>query len=450
MAKKKAKKKRVKRQPKANAAPWWWKYIRSRARQVMKWSPEKRRVIEEARGFCPSCKKYMDSLDADHIEPVQPVNEPFTGDWNKFFDRLFNGKLQALCRNCHLLKCEIENKLRAQYRAEAKKFASKNGLHFEGAIKMGYLHIDNLYKDSRILQFDECWALEKIHGTSAHIKYTKKDGLSFYSGGETHSKFVELFDTEELKLKMASFDQDEIIVYGEAYGGKQQGMKDTYGPELKFVAFDVKMAGNWLDVPNADTLVTRFLKLEFVDYKRINADLSSIDGERDRCSTQAIRNGVGDGKEREGVVLRPIGEVYDNRGNRIITKHKNASFMETKTPRVVNPDKMIVLAQAQLIADEWVTEERLKHVLDRAQALKNEAGDTSDMTIEDTGQIVGLMIEDVTREAKGEIVESRSALKMVGARTAKLYHRYLKEKFNASLSDSSHNAQPQNAEVQSS
>lgn len=293
---------------------------------------------------------------------------------------------------------------------------------------MGYLHIDNLYKDSRIFQFDECWALEKIHGTSAHIAYRRKDGkgeLTFFSGGEKHDNFVALFDAEELKIKLESFDQDEVIVYGEAYGGKQRGMKDTYGPELKFVAFDVKMAGNWLDVPNASTLVTRFLKLEFVDYERIPATLEAIDAQRNRYSTQAIRNGVGEYKIREGVVLRPIGEVFDNRGNRIITKHKNAQFMETKTPRAVNPDKMLVLAQANLIADEWVTEERLRHVVDQAKVIKATAGDTSDLTTEDTGKVIGLMIEDVKREAKGEIVESPGAIKCIGSRTAKLYQKYL-------------------------
>ncbi len=29
---------------------------------------------------------------------------------------------------------------------------------------MGYMHIDNLYKDQTILMFRECYALEKIHG----------------------------------------------------------------------------------------------------------------------------------------------------------------------------------------------------------------------------------------------------------------------------------------------
>ena len=34
---------------------------------------------------------------------------------------------------------------------------------------MAYLHIDNLYKNQEILMFKECYALEKIHGTSGTI-----------------------------------------------------------------------------------------------------------------------------------------------------------------------------------------------------------------------------------------------------------------------------------------
>ena len=48
---------------------------------------------------------------------------------------------------------------------------------------MGYLHIPNLYKAQEILMFKRCYALEKIHGTSAHIAW---DGnhIRFFSGGE--------------------------------------------------------------------------------------------------------------------------------------------------------------------------------------------------------------------------------------------------------------------------
>ena len=37
---------------------------------------------------------------------------------------------------------------------------------------MGYMRIDNLYKNQAVLSFKEVYALEKVHGTSAHIHYS--------------------------------------------------------------------------------------------------------------------------------------------------------------------------------------------------------------------------------------------------------------------------------------
>ena len=37
---------------------------------------------------------------------------------------------------------------------------------------MGYMHIDNLYKNVTIMLFKEAYVLEKIHGTSAHITWS--------------------------------------------------------------------------------------------------------------------------------------------------------------------------------------------------------------------------------------------------------------------------------------
>ena len=180
---------------------------------------------------------------------------------------------------------------------------------------MGYLHIDNLYKNTDIMTlFRECYTLEKIHGTSAHISY-KLGELRFFSGGENHERFVALFeqgltgpgDVATLKEKIKATGVDEVVIYGEAYGGKQQGMSDTYGKELKFIVFDVKISGMWLSVPQAESYATN-LGLEFVAYEKIEANLHEIDRERDRLSVQAQRNGMGEHK-REGVVLRPIREL---------------------------------------------------------------------------------------------------------------------------------------------
>jgi hypothetical protein len=69
---------------------------------------------------------------------------------------------------------------------------------------MGYLHIENLYKNQDILFFKRCYALEKIHGTSAHISLNSGN-LNFSSGGEKHDNFVKLFDADALKEKLSSY-----------------------------------------------------------------------------------------------------------------------------------------------------------------------------------------------------------------------------------------------------
>src|ERR1044072_2093204 len=99
---------------------------------------------------------------------------------------------------------------------------------------MGYQHIKNLYADQRILEFKRCFALEKIHGTSARVSWkplenTTPDqiwnGIKFFSGGERYEKFLGLFDQSALAQKFNEKfgDQIEVTVYGEAYGGSQQG-----------------------------------------------------------------------------------------------------------------------------------------------------------------------------------------------------------------------------------
>jgi hypothetical protein len=62
---------------------------------------------------------------------------------------------------------------------------------------MGYAHISNLYKSQTILLFRECYAMEKIHGTSTQISW-KEGKLTFFAGGASHQAFTDLFDAVEL------------------------------------------------------------------------------------------------------------------------------------------------------------------------------------------------------------------------------------------------------------
>jgi hypothetical protein len=286
---------------------------------------------------------------------------------------------------------------------------------------MGYLHIENLYKNQEIMLFRECYALEKIHGTSAHVAW--RDGaVWFHAGGEKHENFVKLFNAFDLAQKFQEMGHEKVVIFGEAYGGKQQAQSWRYGKDLKFIAFDVKVGDWWLDVSNAEQVTTR-MGLEFVSYVRIPTDIESLDAARDAPSVQAKRNGIVEDQRMEGVVLRPLKEFHDNSGERIISKHKRPEERETRTPREVgDPAKLAVLEAADAIANEWVTPTRLEHVLDKL----------GPVTIADTAKVIMAMIEDVTREAKGEIVDSKEARKAISSATARLFKKRFQDALHAS------------------
>jgi len=152
---------------------------------------------------------------------------------------------------------------------------------------MAYMHIDNLYKNQDILMLNECYALEKIHGTSAHITY-KNGEVKFFAGGGNYDNFVAIFSEAELVYRFSEVipGGKTVIIYGESYGGKQQGMSAVYGKEDKFVAFEVRIGDAWLSVPMAEKIVVG-LGLEFVSYNKVPCSIVAIDAERDALSVQA-------------------------------------------------------------------------------------------------------------------------------------------------------------------
>jgi hypothetical protein len=209
---------------------------------------------------------------------------------------------------------------------------------------------------------------------------------------------------------------DPVVVYGEAYGGKQQKQSHRYGPLLRFVAFEVQIGGLWLSVPQAEDVVGK-LGLEFVHYVRCSTELTALDEQRDAPSEQARRNGVEGEQTREGIVIRPLVELSSNNG-RLIAKHKRDDERETRTPRsVVDPSRLEVLTKAQEIADEWVTPTRLDHVLDKMGP---------GIGIERMRDVLTAMMDDVLREGAGELVDSREARLAIQKNTASLFKKRLR------------------------
>lgn len=273
---------------------------------------------------------------------------------------------------------------------------------------MGYLKIPNLYKDTTILLFKQCYALEKIHGTSTHIKFNGSE-LSFFSGGMKQETFESIFNKKELFENFLKLGHLDIVVYGEGYGSKQQGMSKTYGKDAKFIAFDVKIGDVWLDVEDAMSVAEK-LNLEFVYVDKIYAIEEYINEAMLKPSMQAIRNGMGLDKISEGVVLRPLVECYKKTGERIIVKHKNPLFAETAKTREIG--KIEVVRDAEKIALDWVTDMRLTHVLDKLNL---------PLDFSSIPGVCKAMQDDIELEGKGEIDWSKEAKKEIGRRTVQLY-----------------------------
>ena len=299
---------------------------------------------------------------------------------------------------------------------------------------MGYRHITNLYKDQTVLMFKRLIAMEKIHGTSTHLTFTYNGDiflkepyytLDYFSGGEKHENFISLFDKERLEEKALALGfNTNFTIYGEGYGGKQQGMSGTYGKESKFIAFEVKIGDRFQNVEWAN-IVCNKMGLEFVHWEEIDADPELIDKLANSPSVQAKRNGVENPElPREGVILRPLREFLHPDGvGRIMAKHKNDIYKEREhAPKLVDPEKLKMLEDANAIAEEWVVLMRLEHVIDKLKA------DGVEIDMKNTNYIIKAMIEDVFREAKDEIVESKEVRKSIGKKTVKILQQWLKDR----------------------
>lgn len=289
---------------------------------------------------------------------------------------------------------------------------------------MGYMKIPNLYSDLRVLTFKRVYALEKIHGTSAHLRWalpknplvtggesTPTPVLSFFAGGSNHEQFLSLFNQTDLAERFTALGHEPVTVYGEAFGGKLQGMSHTYGKSLRFVVFDVMVGDVWVTVPNAADIAAK-LGLDFVSYVEVDATVEALDIERDRPSEMARRLGIEGDMPREGIVIRPLEEMVSSNGKRVIAKHKSDRFSEIKTPRVVGDP--LELKEAEDAVLDWVTEMRLSHVLDKI-------GNPTEMS--KIPEVVRAMVEDIFLEGIDEVVDNKITRKLMGKAIVTLYKK---------------------------
>src|ERR1051326_8604027 len=91
-------------------------YLKHKFRLSWRFYSNARKTCIKA-AVCAVCRKNKRPLYADHIEAVINPKTGFRG-WDEYYNRMFNGKLQALCRDCHKAKTKKENAERRKTRVE--------------------------------------------------------------------------------------------------------------------------------------------------------------------------------------------------------------------------------------------------------------------------------------------------------------------------------------------
>lgn len=162
---------------------------------------------------------------------------------------------------------------------------------------------------------------EKVDGTNIRVIF---DGEKVQFGGRTDNaqipsflvtKLMELFPAEKLKEVFP----EGATLYGEGYGAKIQS-GDTYIKDgCNFILFDVTCGGAWLTRESCRDIAQN-LSISMVPIIAAGTLNLAID---------MCRNGFASALREtppEGLILRPIVDLFDRRGQRVISKLKLKDF----------------------------------------------------------------------------------------------------------------------------
>ena len=175
------------------------------------------------------------------------------------------------------------------------------------------------------LQYNKWEFTEKVDGTNIRVMF---DGTNVTFGGKTDnaqipSKLVTvLYDMFPEKMMGDVFGRDFdtlVCLYGEGYGAKIQKAGGNYHPDQSFVLFDVKIGKWWLRREDVDALAKTLgiCSVPIIGTGTLQEGIYRV--------MNGITSAWGD-FEAEGIVARPVVEMFDRAGNRIITKIKHKDF----------------------------------------------------------------------------------------------------------------------------
>ena len=173
---------------------------------------------------------------------------------------------------------------------------------------------------------------EKVDGTNIRLGYNGRPAngteLSFIAGRTDNAqippkllqRLVELMRT--LPFGEVFPDADDVTLYGEGYGaGIQKGGGNYISTHCDFVLFEVKVGNWWLKRDAIEDVATK-LDVPVVPLVMTGTIADAIDMVR----ANAFKSDWPNVTVPDGLVGVPVVDLFDRRGDRIMTKVKHRDF----------------------------------------------------------------------------------------------------------------------------
>jgi len=171
---------------------------------------------------------------------------------------------------------------------------------------------------------------EKIDGTNIRVKFSN-DGEGFpgaveYAGktdnANTHKDLLKhLAETFTVEKLAEVFPDTSACLYGEGYGaGIQKG--GVYRQDKGFILFDVKIGDVWLERENVVDVAAK-LGCPVVPIVGRGTLLEAVEFARTGYKSVIAEDST---YTAEGLIMKPMAELFNRRGERVISKIKFKDF----------------------------------------------------------------------------------------------------------------------------
>ncbi len=260
---------------------------------------------------------------------------------------------------------------------------------------------------------------EKAHG--ANLSYYSTDGINFYSAKRTADlDKLESFYNHDLvlenildklrniwkRIKADIPNVNQITIYGELIGGDyphpkvkpnkkavpvQKGV--FYSPDNHFYAFDILInTDTFLDVDIANTYFDEegLLHAKILFKGNLEACLKHSN-QFNSLIPNDLHLPLLEPNIIEGVIIKPMKNLYFKNGTRIILKNKNERWSENKTfhtsiTKNDPPSEQVIKLQEAI--SSYVTENRLNNVISKIGEINKS----------DFGRLIGMLTKDIVED----------------------------------------------------